>query len=254
MTWVRLEDNFAEHPKIIGICDAAFRLHVMAICYAARHETDGYVSTTIARALIGSRGPKLAVMLVGAGVWEPVENDTYRIHDFLHYNPSRADRVAGRDAARERMRAARERGSSREQTPKFAKPSPNTEPTRTVPKKDDDDVIVSRGAYGDMYWRHFGHEATQAQVQELENAEANHPRECIEWVLSEVGAGDIKWRNMRSVRMKLGDCASLGHGPRAPKYQPKKPTLMASDGREFQSGLADMIVPNTNLRIVEDAG
>ena len=96
MTWVRLDDQFADHPKVVGLSAVAFRLHVRAICYAARHETDGVIPA----AFVIKRA---ATELVGAGLWE--ENPAgYIIHDYLEYNPSAASLRAKRAAESERKR------------------------------------------------------------------------------------------------------------------------------------------------------
>jgi hypothetical protein len=71
MTWARLEDNFAEHPKVIGLSDAAFRLHVTAICYASRYQTDGEITPAAFRAVNGK--PKLAAELVEALLWDTTD-------------------------------------------------------------------------------------------------------------------------------------------------------------------------------------
>lgn len=87
MTWVRIDDGFADHPKICGLSDAAFRLHVHAFCYASRQLTDGFIPV---RWLTGGRGkePKAVQILVDAGLWEATDGG-YRIHDYLKYQQSR---------------------------------------------------------------------------------------------------------------------------------------------------------------------
>jgi len=94
MTWARLEDSFPEHPKIAALSDGAFRLHVTAICYASKFNTDGDLSAAAFRVIRGST--KLAGELLGAGVWEKNEDGAWRIHDFLHYNPSREEQAGRR--------------------------------------------------------------------------------------------------------------------------------------------------------------
>lgn len=99
MTWARLDDKFPAHPKIVGLSDGAFRLHVMAICYAAEHGTDGAISAAIARSLVGPRAVKLASELCAALVWD-MTTDGFSVHDFLHYNPSREDLESRRASKR----------------------------------------------------------------------------------------------------------------------------------------------------------
>lgn len=94
MVWARLEDTFPEHPKIAALSDGAFRLHVRAICYAARYATDGEISPAALRAL-GAR-EKLVSELVDAAVWDTTSRGGWAIHDFLDYNPSRETTSARR--------------------------------------------------------------------------------------------------------------------------------------------------------------
>lgn len=90
MSWIRFEDNFTEHPKVLAVSDAAFRLHVRAVAYASRLLTDGAISLAALRSLkSGKWGERLADELVGAKLWER-HGDRYVIHDYLHYQPSRA--------------------------------------------------------------------------------------------------------------------------------------------------------------------
>lgn len=84
MTWVRIDDQFADHPKVVGLSASAFRLHVTAICYAARQETDGVIPRGAAFVLAAKRHAK---ELVEAGLWE-VHPSGFRVHDYLEYNPS----------------------------------------------------------------------------------------------------------------------------------------------------------------------
>jgi len=95
MPWIRFEDNFPEHPKVLALSDAAFRLHVRAIGYAARHLTDGHVSSAALRSM--TRNPALPAALVGAGIWETA-TDGFLVHDYLHYQPSKAEVVEQRMA------------------------------------------------------------------------------------------------------------------------------------------------------------
>jgi len=103
MPWIRFEDNFPEHPKVLALSDGAFRLHVRAIGYAARHLTDGHVSSAALRSM--TRRPALPAELVAAGIWELNGDDGYKVHDYLHYQPSRADVQEHREADRERKKA-----------------------------------------------------------------------------------------------------------------------------------------------------
>jgi hypothetical protein len=104
MSWLKLDDGFADHPKVLELSDAAFRLHVRAMCWCARQETDGVLSKA-ALASLGSK-QKIADELVKAGLWKKRDSG-HEVHDFLKYNPSRAQREAERAATRARAQRFR---------------------------------------------------------------------------------------------------------------------------------------------------
>lgn len=107
MAWVRLDDGFPEHPKILGLSDAAFRLHILALCYAARNLTDGMIPQAWLTGGKGRTVPKATVQLVLSGVWNALESGGFQIHDYLQYQPSRVQITQKRDDAKVRMSLAR---------------------------------------------------------------------------------------------------------------------------------------------------
>lgn len=113
MTWARLEETFAFHPKVLVAGLAATGLYARGIAYAAGLASDGRLSTAAVRTL--TEGDlSLADRLVEVGLWARTEAG-YEIHDFLEYNLSNADQKSMRKAAQQRMK--RHRARSREQTP-----------------------------------------------------------------------------------------------------------------------------------------
>jgi hypothetical protein len=108
VTWFKIDDGFDNHPKIIKVGNAAAGLYVRCGAYCARHLTDGFISNEICRQY-GSK--RLFMLLVKEGLWEPT-SDGYIMHDYLSYNPSRAEVEAERKAAAERQRQSRERRRS----------------------------------------------------------------------------------------------------------------------------------------------
>jgi len=51
MPYLNIDDGEDEHPKIIGLSDAAYRLRSAMRGYAARNKTDGLVMLALARRL-----------------------------------------------------------------------------------------------------------------------------------------------------------------------------------------------------------
>ncbi len=88
MTWVKLSDDFATHPKVIGLSDAALRALIESYCYAARHRTDGHVPAPVLKRIAPRR---TKTELVDAGLWDTNGDGGTVIHDYLEYNPSRAE-------------------------------------------------------------------------------------------------------------------------------------------------------------------
>ena len=96
MSWVKLDDGFPDHPKALGLSDAAFRAYIEGLCYSARFLTDGLLLLPIARRFANA---KALSQLADASLWEAVSTG-WQIHDYLAYNPSREKVLAEREAAR----------------------------------------------------------------------------------------------------------------------------------------------------------
>ena len=106
MTWIKLDDQFPDHPKVMAAGPLAAWLYVCGLAYCARLLTDGYLPAAQVRKLADvDEATALADRLVGVGLWERVEGG-FRVHDYLEYQPS-ADRVR---ATREVRAAAGSRG------------------------------------------------------------------------------------------------------------------------------------------------
>jgi hypothetical protein len=109
MPWVRIDENAMDHPKVGALSDGAFRLWVQALAYCQKHLTDGYVSDHAVRSM-RTFSPKRRSELETAGLWDRAESGI-QVHDYLVWNDSREAVTAKRDAAKERMRLAREKRS-----------------------------------------------------------------------------------------------------------------------------------------------
>ena len=102
MTWLRLDDVFPEHPKVATLSDAAFRAHVQGMAYCAQHLTDGFIPARKAKEIAGD---SLAELTRKSRYGEPLwvlSDGEYEVHDYLAYNPSRADVEATREQMSER--------------------------------------------------------------------------------------------------------------------------------------------------------
>src|SRR3990167_6982329 len=154
MPWVRLDDQFPNHPKVVGVGPLGIALQVAGLCYSNRYLTDGLIPAAAVPTLIdfseldehafNGRGGVCWIAvgkLVSAGLWEEAPGG-YTIHDYLTYQASRSQVLKEREDARERKR----RNSSPVVRPNFDRTSPVSEesslpptptptPTPSEPKK-----------------------------------------------------------------------------------------------------------------------
>ncbi len=118
MPYLNLDDNFAEHPKHDALSDGAFRLLTAALCYCAKHTTNGFIDE--------SRMPRLVPRFKASQLRELMENHPerpdviavpggYHVRDYLQWNKSAewwADKRA-KDA--KRMAEWREKNKPRDE-------------------------------------------------------------------------------------------------------------------------------------------
>ena len=108
MPWGKLDDSLYDHPKLdrlgrnrlLGV-----GLWSVAISWCNRRLTDGHVPIERIKRLGGT--VRLADALVEAELFERTP-DGYLVHDFLHFNESKATVLARRAAEAERQRKRRE--------------------------------------------------------------------------------------------------------------------------------------------------
>lgn len=114
MSWVRLDDRFYSHRKVMSVSLAARWLYVSALCVANQHSNNGILDQAAQDCLLVAVGRSgsfdaLAAELVSAGLWERHGVTDYTIHDYLEYQPSDEEQRKERAAAAERQRRFRER-------------------------------------------------------------------------------------------------------------------------------------------------
>lgn len=163
MTWVRLDDGFVRHPRMVAAGLHGRALFIAGLCYCGAHLTDGRIPKAVLPVLAAEAGVKPSTWkkLVEVGSWVD-HGDNLEVHDYLVYNPSRAKVTTDREAGAERQRRSREsrqksrRESQRDKpdgngvtsrdpshpipSPELSSPSNNTEGLEP-PANPDDPVI-----------------------------------------------------------------------------------------------------------------
>lgn len=122
MPWVRIDDNFAQHPKVIQAGPLGIALQVAGLCYANRHLTDGFIPRAATVTLLDFSGlavvgptndlgvgsgedvaaQHVIALLVELGIWEEAQGG-YQIHDYDKYQDSRETVLANRAKTRDRV-------------------------------------------------------------------------------------------------------------------------------------------------------
>jgi hypothetical protein len=134
--WVKIDDQFPDHPKAAKAGPLAWALHIAGLCYCNRNLTDGFIPWSVARRLVswdmlgapdedgrrvqwsigissGMMGEDVASefvieQLLYADMWEERDGGYY-VHDFEHYQPLKAEVLAERAKNAERQARFRQR-------------------------------------------------------------------------------------------------------------------------------------------------
>jgi len=112
MAWIKIDDAFADHPKVIGLSDKAFRTHIEGLCYSGRYLTDGFIPMIVAARMV-QEDMAIIAELSTAGLWiaKSVING-FQIHDYLAHQTSKEQVEEKRKSLRERQKRYRERHSN----------------------------------------------------------------------------------------------------------------------------------------------
>ena len=105
MSWIKLSDDWAGHPKFTDPGTGPLRqlLHARSLCYAGRYLTDGFIPSSMLPSLLtgfealaithGIQGQDASeldwpTIMIEAALWDATEGG-WQIHDYLTYNPSK---------------------------------------------------------------------------------------------------------------------------------------------------------------------
>lgn len=121
MSWLKLDDQMAEHRKTRRAIRAgglaAFGLHTLALLHCSRYLTDGFIDEEFVEEAFDAAKtrPKdrkaIVQALIDGGQWVPCD-DGWHLHDYLDHNPSRADVEAKRAEDRVKKSAAGKKGAA----------------------------------------------------------------------------------------------------------------------------------------------
>lgn len=106
MAWVRFDDGFFRHPKVVTAGRDARDLFMASVFYANSNLTDGFIPEGAIRLIAADAGigahAKPTAALLKVGLWLTAD-DGYQIHDYLAYQQSATQVKAYREANAKRQ-------------------------------------------------------------------------------------------------------------------------------------------------------
>ena len=162
MPWVRIDDGYADHPKLAAVGPLGQALWLAGLAYCNRNLTDGFIPWSASQRLVtwtyrddlgqvsiylGSHNDApvtneyVCGLLVGARLWIEVPGG-FLIHDYEKYQPTKAQIMAEREAKAAAGRAgglatAAARGKAHAQAEFKPVPNPNVpNPVPRAPARD----------------------------------------------------------------------------------------------------------------------
>ena len=103
MSWLRLDDGFSDHPKLLELSSADRWTWIEVLCYCARYRTGGHLPARI-RSKIPRATPAFIVRALELGLLDEDEDGALEVHDWKVYNGA-LESLANRKK-RKRMRDA----------------------------------------------------------------------------------------------------------------------------------------------------
>lgn len=91
--WVKIDDGFATHPKILTAGIVALGIQIRAICYASQNQTDGKITPSAVPLFLIGTDPTIdwPAHMVQHGLWDIIPSG-YVVHDYLEWNLSKNQR------------------------------------------------------------------------------------------------------------------------------------------------------------------
>src|SRR4051812_20347325 len=109
MSFIRLSDDYNDHPKFDNLSDGAFRLWHQAMGFCRKYQTDGLIPVASIRKFKAYSPKRVRQLLTpwkpGAqALWREIEGFGVGVHDYLEWNLSKEEENEDKDAAKLRMR------------------------------------------------------------------------------------------------------------------------------------------------------
>lgn len=110
MSWVQIDDNFPNHPKVIQAGPVAAWLYVCGLAYCRRYNTGGFIPAKAVKTLGVTTNPRRLIdALIAANLWERADKG-FAVHDYAVHYPDDSAVKDKKDAKLQQTREAGRRG------------------------------------------------------------------------------------------------------------------------------------------------
>lgn len=104
MSWVKLDDGFWMHPKVVMAGNEGAGIFARCLSYCGAYLTDGKLPNDVALAIAGS--PRKLEAVVAVGLLQRLPSGDVYVRDYTDYNPPRDVVEAQQEVRREKAQTA----------------------------------------------------------------------------------------------------------------------------------------------------
>ena len=87
MSWLRIDDRFASHPKVAQLSDKEFRSWVRLLCFCAAYQDPSVDNVALSE--VPGLTKHMIARFASLGLLDPA-GDVYEIHDWIKFIPKDA--------------------------------------------------------------------------------------------------------------------------------------------------------------------
>jgi len=177
MTWFKVDDQLAFHPKVIEAGNSAMGLWVRAGAWCGAHLTEG----ALPKHMIGTLGAQArdAKRLVEVGLWEQTDVG-FQFRDWDEYQPTKKQVEADKAANRERQKRFRDRRRNAEtnDVSNTVRNAVTTAVTNGTPTRPDPtnkkDMRIDADARFEDWWSHYPRKKARGQAEKAYRTALKH--------------------------------------------------------------------------------